>query len=923
MKQTLWALFTDKFSFDDLHILCFHLDIKGGEFPQSLTQARFAQELIQYVYRHGRQADLITQARMMRPDLQWPEANESLSQALGRATFLEIPFELSPPPRTLVDRPTTAAIISQQLHQPTLPIIVGIYGSPGNGKSELASLLARQLREQFPDGVLRLDLSARDLDSALVRLAGYYGQETRMASIAATAEKVRFLSQLLAPKKALLILDQADTNAELLAAFLPANSQTATLITTHHLAYLARVNEPIPLKPFSEAQSLQYLQAILGEARVMAHLKQAKRLHAAVGGMPLSLRLATDLLAGDVEFEEYLELFEHQETLLGELAELHGDARLTSALEISYNQLPAPRQQVFSALAVFEGLSFDVAAVAAVTGESSLKLKATLKALRDCSLVTPQTLERSEINPLVRAFAHGKLADKTTPTYQRATDYFATHLAQSHIQNGYQDIDADWGNILGLLHWAETHGEWESFLSLVQGLIQPHLGVLGFLDLRGYWSDARRLLDKALTAATTLGRADLRLPLLVAAAGFAVRQSDNTAASDYLNQAEPLLPTSTDWASVIHWYAFRARLSQQTDPTQGLAWLAQAVAWLENAPVPLPEKDPWRGYLLSQQSTFYGMLGQFAECEQVAKESLSILPSWPTDAKLVAINNLSILCRQTGRIDEALTYAIEGIAVATSLKNTQRLMSFWNLCAVPLQQLGRLDEALDYLQQAIPLSQQIGHVQYESGFLANLARIELVRGHIKEAQNNLGRALHLAQTHHIHQVEVLTYSNLADIALARAEWRQAADYLAQGLAICAAHGFPDLEVTLLRQQLQVVHGQNQPERVLQQVDGVLTKSEELQEQIDLGICLRLKGEALQAQGEVGALAALQQSVAQLEGQDVIELARSRVALGRYYQQTGETALGRGEWEAASAVFTACGAKPDAERVAHLLARIAG
>ncbi|MBK8434393.1 MAG: hypothetical protein IPL28_25250 [Chloroflexi bacterium] len=88
----------------------------------------------------------------------------------------------------------------------------------------------------------------------------------------------------------------------------------------------------------------------------------------------------------------------------------------------------------------------------------------------------------------------------------------------------------------------------------------------------------------------------------------------------------------------------------------------------------------------------------------------------------------------------------------------------------------------------------------------------------------LGRALHLAQTHHIHQVEVLAYSNLADVALARAEWRQAADSLAQGLAVCAAHGFPDLEVTLLRQQLQVAQGQNQPEQVLQQVDGVLMQS---------------------------------------------------------------------------------------------------
>ncbi|MBK8434392.1 MAG: hypothetical protein IPL28_25245 [Chloroflexi bacterium] len=227
---------------------------------------------------------------------------------------------------------------------------------------------------------------------------------------------------------------------------------------------------------------------------------------------------------------------------------------------------------------------------------------------------------------MVRAFALTKLGDQATVATSGRPTILPPALPKATIQNGYQDIDADWGNILGLLHWAETQGEWESFLHLIQGLIQPHLGVLGFLDLRGYWSDARRLLDKALTAATMLGRADLRLPLLVAAAGFAVRQSDNTAASDYLNQAEPSYPPASIGQVSSIGTPFRARLSQQTDPAQGLAWLAQAVAWLENAPVPLPEKDPWRGYLLSQQSTFYGMLGRYADCEQAAQTSLTLFP---------------------------------------------------------------------------------------------------------------------------------------------------------------------------------------------------------------------------------------------------------------------------------------------------------
>lgn len=58
------------FSLDEMHDLCFHLGISHGEIAGD-TRNQFARNLVSYLQRRGRLAELVRLARQLRPHLDW------------------------------------------------------------------------------------------------------------------------------------------------------------------------------------------------------------------------------------------------------------------------------------------------------------------------------------------------------------------------------------------------------------------------------------------------------------------------------------------------------------------------------------------------------------------------------------------------------------------------------------------------------------------------------------------------------------------------------------------------------------------------------------------------------------------------------------------------------------------------------------
>jgi hypothetical protein len=69
----LRQLLTDLFDDGELRTLCFDLRIEYENLP-GLSKADKARELVAYVNRHGRRADLLAICRRLRPKAAWPVA---------------------------------------------------------------------------------------------------------------------------------------------------------------------------------------------------------------------------------------------------------------------------------------------------------------------------------------------------------------------------------------------------------------------------------------------------------------------------------------------------------------------------------------------------------------------------------------------------------------------------------------------------------------------------------------------------------------------------------------------------------------------------------------------------------------------------------------------------------------------------------
>ncbi|HEV7626958.1 MAG TPA: BTAD domain-containing putative transcriptional regulator [Streptomyces sp.] len=287
---------------------------------------RFSEQLIEALYRTGRQAEAFAEYRRVKtrlkeelgvdpgPSLQRLELSILRGEDLGtavadqapalpqarlldhRAPVLALDSAPTPAPAPAVVRPPvipvrpapvscftgraadTAAIEERLTGEGAAgPALVVISGAPGIGKSALALQTAHRIRGAFPGGCLVLPMVAAD-GSAL------------------TAEEA--LDVLGAPdgraEHSLLVLDDV-LSADQVRPLLPAAEGGAVIVTSRRgLAGLVATHGGLVhrLGTFEPAESRELLVNTLGRPRVEAEDEAAAELASMCGHFPLSLRIA-------------------------------------------------------------------------------------------------------------------------------------------------------------------------------------------------------------------------------------------------------------------------------------------------------------------------------------------------------------------------------------------------------------------------------------------------------------------------------------------------------------------------------------------------------------------------------------------------------------------------------------------------------
>jgi predicted ATPase len=470
--------------------------------------------------------------------------------------------------------------------------LLTLTGTAGVGKTRLALDVARQLVQDFADGVSFVPLaSISDPDLVIPTIAQTF-------SVKESAERsfLDLLKASLQEKHLLLCLDNFEhilSAASHLSALLTSCPHLKILVTSRATLHLQGEHEfPVPSLALPDLTQLPPPDALAHYAAVTLFLQRAQAVkptfqlmaanaHAiaeicvCLDGLPLAIELA----AARIKLLPPQALLTR---LSSRLTVLTGGAQdvprrqqtLRDTLVWSYQLLDASEQRLFRCLAVFSG-DFTLEAAEAVCGAGgdaaageALSVLDGVAALIDKSLLQQTEREGEEARLVmletVREYAWEELVTNgTAEGTQRAHAAYYLALVEEAEPGLTSDENGRWlarmqwehENLRAALAWFIQHNEQEAALRLAGALIR-------FWLIRGHLSEGRTQLARALSGSRGVVATPVRAKALLAAGILACTQGD-------IAQAEALCGESLA--------LFRA-LGDHQSSADSLLWLGRA-AW--------------------------------------------------------------------------------------------------------------------------------------------------------------------------------------------------------------------------------------------------------------------------------------------------------------------------------------------------------
>lgn len=375
---------------------------------------------------------------------------------------LPVPRQLPAVPRDFTGRVADLARLDELLRPdraeaPSAVVISTIDGTAGVGKTTLALVWARRVRDRFPDGQLYVNLRGYD-PGAPAAPAEVLDGFLRALDVPAdkipptVPERAALFRSLLDGRRVLVVLDNAGS-AEQVRPLLPGSPSCLAVVTSRaSLAGLAvsvgAVRIGLDRLPLDDAVAL--LRAIVGAPRADREPEAVVELARSCARLPLALRLAgrravarprarlADVVAELADEAERLELFSAE------------DDEFTAVRPVfswSYRRLPADQARVFRLLGLHAGPDIGVHAVAALAGTSPARARRLLDGLADANLVELADRDRFTLHDLLRAYAReqaetGDTAEFRHEAVRRLVGYYlhtataadqALHPGRPHV----------------------------------------------------------------------------------------------------------------------------------------------------------------------------------------------------------------------------------------------------------------------------------------------------------------------------------------------------------------------------------------------------------------------------------------------------------------------------------------------------------
>ena len=452
--------------------------------------------------------------------------------------------------------------------------LLTLTGPGGCGKSRLAIEVAARLIDRFPDGIWFIELAplsdASLLPQTVSAALGLLGDRGRPT--------VNALASYLEGRTALLILDTCehlrDPCAELVAAVIRRPGTVKFIATSRELLGIpGEVPYPVPslgIPPSGERLSLQALrkseavQLFLERARIAApesvespSAGPLAEIVQRLEGVPLAIELAaakTKVLSVAEIAERLTDRFKLLNGSSGATRGRHRTLRAT--VDWSYALLSGRERRLLRWLAVFSGgCSLDaVVGVCTVDETSETALLDLLTSLADKSLLIVDRSDpartRYRLLDTIREYGAERLAEagEAEDVRTRHRDWFlqeVERLAPSlygPAERSLNLVEVNHDNLRAALAWSLQRGEAEPALRMA-------LAVMRFWQVRGYWTEGRRWLDRALGLNVEFPKV-LKLRALIANGRLAYYQDEQELVQRLGQQARALADEMGDLSAL-------------------------------------------------------------------------------------------------------------------------------------------------------------------------------------------------------------------------------------------------------------------------------------------------------------------------------------------------------------------------------------
>jgi predicted ATPase len=389
--------------------------------------------------------------------------------------------------------------------------LVTLTGVGGVGKTRLALEAARQMSDEFPDGVWLFELAAvtdpSAIPNAVAAVLGITQQPGKtMAESVAAAVEGRF--RLLVFDNCEHVLDAA---ADLIELVLRNTATTRVLATSREGLGLAdeqvrrvrSLNVDTAVDLFAERAGSLVQGFSTGDADVISEI--CRRLD----GIPLAVELAASRMASMTAIEVRDRLDHRFRLLVGSRRGLERHQTLRHAVQWSYDLLDDPEKRLLERCSVFAG-GFDLQSVCAVTdSDDEFTTLDLLDALMRKSLVTTDQSSghtRYSMLETIRQFAEEQLADSGAAAESRTAHarYFAgLETTTMLIWDGPRQPEAyDWfktemPNLRSGFRWAADNGDLDAAAAIATiggslgSLVESHEAVMWAEELVAPAREAR------------------------------------------------------------------------------------------------------------------------------------------------------------------------------------------------------------------------------------------------------------------------------------------------------------------------------------------------------------------------------------------------------------------------------------------------